>query len=334
MFEMDALTFDVPVVVAVIFLLSSACVYWLMKRNLRENIVGNDINKLTKPLVAESCGAALIVPFWILIIFTSYFYGINWKVFVVGGAVTIYTIIGFMDDSKHKFLSKAIGWKVRAIPIAIISLILAYVFFEPKTILEYGGLLLLAGFFGGVASFSNTFEGLNGWTVGSSFIITLFIAFIAYRLDTGLVFLFIGLASMILGLLLFNKYPAKAFPGDSGTLLIGSSIAGFSLFSENIYFFLLVVAFFIPHMIDFFILKMMTNSDDPSQQKFRPYKLLENGRLTIPDYPDNKIRYDFAKLVMRIFGPLKEPHIVAIIWFFVATNCLFWTILFSYLNLI
>lgn len=331
---MNALTFDVPIVAAVIFVLSSACVYWLMKRNLREKIVGNDINKIDKPIVAESCGAALMIPFWALIIVTTFFYGLNWKVFAVGAAVTIFTLIGFMDDSKHKFLSKAVGWKVRAIPVALVSLVLAYVFFEPTSILEYGGVLLLAGFFAGLASFSNTFEGLNGWTVGSSFIITLFIAFVAYQTDIGIGFLFMGLASMILGLLVFNKYPAKAFPGDSGTLLIGSSIAGFSLFSENIYLFLLVILFFIPHMIDFFILKMLTNSDDPSQQRFRPYKLLENGRLTIPDYPDKKIRFDFAKLVMRIFGPLKEPHIVAIIWLFVAANCFFWTMLFYYLGLI
>lgn len=328
------MTFDIPIVVATIFVLSTISVYLLSQRNLHEKIVGNDINKKEKPIVAESCGAALIVPFWALLFITSFFYGLNWKVFAVGGAVTIFTIIGFMDDSKHKFLSRAVGWKIRAIPIALVSLILAYIFFKPTTILEYGGIILLAGFFAGLASFSNTFEGLNGWTVGTSFIITLFIAFIAYQIDIGIGFLFIGLSAMILGLLLFNKYPARAFPGDSGTLLIGSSIAGFSLFSGNINFFFLVVAFFIPHMIDFFILKMLTNTDDPSQQKFRPYKLLENGRLTIPDYPDNKIRYDFAKLIMRIFGPLKEPHIVLIIWLVVTINCSIWTIIFYYFGLI
>ena len=331
---MSALNFDVPIVAGAIFVLSAACVYWLIKRNLKEKIVGNDINKADKPIVAESCGAALIVPFWALILVTSYFYGLNWKVFAVGIAVSLYTIIGFMDDSKHKFLSRAVGWKVRALPIAVISLLLAYIFFEPTSPLEAIGIILLAAFFAGLTSFSNTFEGLNGWTVGSSLIIALFIAFVAYKVDIGIGFLFIGLAAMILGLLVFNKYPARAFPGDSGTLLIGSSIAGFSLFSENIYFFILVVAFFIPHMIDFFVLKMLTNSDDPSQQKFKPYKLLKNGRLTIPTYPDGKIRYDFAKLVMRIFGPLKEPHIVAIIWVFVVANCLFWTMLFYYLGLI
>jgi len=331
---MNILIFDVPFVAGIIFILSSICVYWLMKRNFKEKIVGNDINKLEKPIVAESCGAALIIPFWVIIIFTSYFYGLNLKVFIVGIAVTIFTIIGFMDDAKHKFLSKAVGWKIRALPIALISLILAYIFFEPTTILEYGGVLLLACFFAGLAAFSNTFEGLNGWTVGSSFIITLFSAFVAYQIDIGIGFLFIGLASMILGLLVFNKYPARAFPGDSGTLLIGSSIAGFSLFSQNIYFFLLLITFFIPHMVDFFILKMFTNSDDPSQQRFRPYKLLENKRLTIPNYPDKKIRYDFAKLLMRIFGPLKEPHILEIIWFVVAINCLFWTTLFYYFGLL
>jgi hypothetical protein len=75
-------------------------------------------------------------------------------------------------------------------------------------------------------------------------------------------------------------------------------------------------------LIDFFLLKLISNRKDLSQQKFRPYKLLEDGRLGIPDYPDKKVRYDFAKLILRIFGPLKEWQIVLVIWLVVLINSL------------
>ncbi len=314
-------------IIIALFLISLISVFFVIKRNFSKKIVGTDINKLSQHLVAESCGVALIIPFWILLIFIFLNYSFNTNLFAVGLAVTIFLIIGFIDDNKHKFLSKAMGWQVRALPIALTSIILSIFLFFPIDLFGIIFVILFALFFAGVASFSNTFEGLNGWTIGSSFLIIIFASIMAYQFSIILSFLHIGLAGIILGLLIFNKYPAKAFPGDSGTLFIGSSIAGLALFSQNFYFILFIFLLFIPHMIDFFILKMITNKDDASQQKIRPYKLLKDGRLTIPEYK-GKTKYDFAKLIMKIFGPLKEGQIVLIIWLIVLINSIIWTSIF------
>jgi len=315
----------------VLFVFSAVLVNFVIKRNFSKKIVGNDINKKGEPLVAESCGIALLAPIWGIVIFSSILFGLNWKMFAVGLALSIFAVIGFLDDNRHKFLSKPLSWKARAIPIALSSLVLAFTLFPPISFFDVVGLfwvVLLSLFFAGVASFSNTFEGLNGWTIGSSFIITAIITLVAINISQELSFLFMSLNAVILGLLIFNRYPARAFPGDSGTLLIGSSIAGFTLFSQNLLFVIFVFLLFIPHMIDFFLLKMITNRSDATQRKFRPYKLLANGKLSIPNYPDNHIRYDFAKLVMKIFGPLKEWQIVLIIWTFVLINSVVWATIF------
>ncbi|MEK6958808.1 MAG: hypothetical protein AABW59_02055 [archaeon] len=317
-----------------LFAVSLMAVHLVSKRNFSKKIVGNDINKHPSPLVAESCGGILIVPIWLLIVLCQLLFGFDLRLIGVGVAITVFAAIGFLDDNRHKFLSKPMGWKERAIPIAITSLLLAGWLFPPVDILGVLLVVLLALFFAGLASFSNTFEGLNGWTVGSSFIITSIIAFAAFSFNTQLGFIYTGLAAIILGLLMFNRYPAKAFPGDSGTLLIGSTIAGLALYSQDILFVIFIFVLFIPHMIDFFLLKMITNRKDASQHKQRPYKLLENGRLTIPEYPDKKEKLDFAKLVMKIHGPLYEWQIVIIIWCFVLANSIFWLLLFKFLQLI
>jgi hypothetical protein len=94
---------------------------------------------------------------------------------------------------------------------------------------------------------------------------------------------------------------------------------------------LIGLLFFLPHIIDL-LMKAITNPKDASQHKMRPYKLLADGRLAIPDYPDGKIRYDFAKLLFKIFGPLREWQVVAIIWCIVILNCLVWVIVFGKIN--
>jgi hypothetical protein len=98
-------------------------------------------------------------------------------------------------------------------------------------------------------------------------------------------------------------------------------------------FVIFVFLCFLPHMVDFFLLKMVTNRKDASQHRQRPYKLLSSGRLTIPDYPDKKERLDFAKLMMKIFGPLYEWEAVVIIWCIVLLNAFFWMNVFTILGL-
>lgn len=326
-FGFDLVTFY-PII---LFIVSTIFVVFVIKRNFSKKIVGKDINKPREPLVAESVGVALVIPFWLIVLGYFLFFGFELNLLFVGIAVSVFALIGFIDDSKNKFLSKPLSWIQRALPIAIVSLIVAYLLFTPSNVFDFLGIIvvvILALYFAGVSSFSNTFEGLNGWTIGSSFIITSIITFVSIQILQELSFLFFSLNAIILGLLVFNRFPASAFPGDSGTLLIGSSIAGFSLYSQNIYFVIFVFLLFIPHMIDFFLLKMLTNKDDATQRKFRPYTLLKNGKLSIPIYPDKKTRYDFAKLMMKIFGPLREWEIVLIIWLIVLLNSAIWASIF------
>jgi UDP-N-acetylglucosamine--dolichyl-phosphate N-acetylglucosaminephosphotransferase len=143
----------------------------------------------------------------------------------------------------------------------------------------------------------------------------------------------LALVGAIAGLLVFNIYPARMFPGDSGTLLIGGSIACLVILNQNMWLMLLTLLFFLPHAIDFFALKMMTNRQDMSQSKSLPYALGRDNRLRIPA-EGGRARYDFAKMLIKIFGPMPEWLVVAAIWLIVACNCAFWAILFASFGLV
>ena len=79
----------------------------------------------------------------------------------------------------------------------------------------------------------NWMDGLDGFLCGSSIVFCS--GYLFYYLSLGnfsevLILLFFILSS--LGFLIYNFYPAKIFMGDSGSYLIGSIIAFFSIHSE------------------------------------------------------------------------------------------------------
>ncbi len=295
--------------------LGSASVWFIAKKNKEHGIIGIDINKKDQGMIPESTGIALLVPLWVC---TLAFYALTLNTAVLCWAlmVSIFALLGLFDDIKPKFLSKTRKWRYRALLVGIASLGFSALFFhEPASI--FLGALFLAG----IASFENTFAGLNGWEVGSGFILSVFFSLLL--LNTPFFLLAIALSGSILALLLFNVFPARVFPGDSGTLLIGSSLAGLLILNGSITLMSIAFLFFIPHMVDF-AAKMATNPRDPSQRKTRPYRLLKDGRIALPD---NTGKYDFAKLLIRLLGPMKEKKLVLLVWLTVIANCTLWFIL-------
>ena len=304
-------------------LVSLGAVFIFSKINKENGIIGIDINKKSEKIIPESAGVGLLIPLILGVAAYAYIEGL--RIGLVAWVVTIFgfAAVGFLDDVHHKFLKQTIGWQTRAIAVVIISLIFS-VLYAPELLWA----IPIAVFIVIISALQNTFAGLNGWEVGSGFIISAFLMFILW--ENHFFLISVILCGAILGLLLLNKYPAKVFPGDSGTLIIGSAISVLVVLSGDVKAMLITGLFFIPHLFDFLVLKMITNPKDPSQMKVRPYTLNATGKLDIPKYADGKIKYDFAKLIIRILGPLKEWQIVCVIWSIVIANCLLWIYLFGY----
>ncbi len=82
----------------------------------------------------------------------------------------------------------------------------------------------------GITNALNLIDGLDGLSAGTSLIVSLTIALIAYiNSNAGIVFVTLCLAGGILGFLRYNFHPARIFLGDSGSLLLGFLLAVISI---------------------------------------------------------------------------------------------------------
>ncbi len=316
--------FEIAILAIAVFLVTVICEALWIKFARGKNLVGLDWAKKGKVLLSEGGGTAMLPAIWFAIAFLFFGSG-NFNYIAWGALLSVFAFIGIIDDTKHKFLSKALSWRKRAIAIAAVCLAFAGIYFWNLGILL---VILAALYIAGIASFQNTFAGLNGWQGGSAAIISLASALVIAKTSPNLLWLNAVLIAAILGFLVFNKYPARVFEGNSGTLLIGSAIAGIFILNGKVELMAFSLLFFLPHMFEFFVLKLLlSKARDPGQMRQLPYRVLEGGKIAIPEYAKGKVQYDFAKMLIKIFGPMREWEIVAIIWAVVAINAAIWVLL-------
>ena len=169
-------------------------------------------------------------------------------------------IIGFIDDfikvvlkqnlglrARHKFLLQfavSLGfavWIVMSgvvddiilIPFANIALPLG-IMFIPFTVFVMIG----------VSNSVNLTDGLDGLATSVTIVVALFFAAVARaHFDAGVIeILAFALIGGLLGFLLFNKFPAKVFMGDTGSLFLGGAVAATAVMLQ-MPLFLIIVGF-------------------------------------------------------------------------------------------
>jgi len=200
------------------------------------------------------------------------------EVFALLISVFIVGFVGFTDD--------LLGWRKGGLSkkSRILLLIFASI---PLMVINAGQSTMLGVDFGilyplfliplGIVAVSSTFNfiaGYNGLESGQGILILLGLAYVTWV--TGNSWLSIVSLSMIASLLafyLFNKYPAKVFPGDVLTYPVGALIAIIAILGniEQI-----AALFFIPYIIEV-ILKTRGRLKKESFAK-----LNENGSLDVP----------------------------------------------------
>lgn len=99
-----------------------------------------------------------------------------------------------------------------------------------------------------VAGFSNAYnltDGLDGLAASTGIMTFMAFAFILATSFPELSFLSVLLLGACLGFLLFNRYPAKVFMGDTGSLALGGVMAAMAIVSRTEWVLLLVGAIYI-----------------------------------------------------------------------------------------
>ena len=78
---------------------------------------------------------------------------------------------------------------------------------------------------------------------------------------------------------------------------------------------------FLPHIVDL-VFKYATHPQDVTQRKLRPYQLLKDGRLAVQVNEQGKQQFDFAGFWLKVLGPMREPHVVLLLWAITALNAI------------
>ena len=107
----------------------------------------------------------------------------------------------------------------------------------------------------------------------------------------------------LIAFLYYNKYPAKVFPGDTGTLIIGATIAAIAFIGR-----VKLIAFIVllPNIIDAAL--KFYSAGVMERQQHQPTQLNEDGKLVRPDQGFKSL----IRLVLR--KPVDERTAVMMIW--------------------
>lgn len=236
--------------------------YWI-KRAHHAKLVSKDVHKLDGRSVADIGGLSLVGGFLVGIlsyIGTKVFYFHvdieTTLVFATIASVLIATIIGFVDD--------ILGWKIglRALYKVLLTFFIALPIMvinagEPTMYLPLFGevnfgvlypLLLIPLAVMGTSNGFNMIAGYNGLEAGLGMLILSTLGYLSYSLGNSFtaVIAFTMVAALF-GFYVYNRHPAKVFPGNTMTYAVGSLIAIVAILG-NIEKFALVL--FIPYFIE------------------------------------------------------------------------------------
>ena len=240
---------------------------------LEKGIYGIDLHKKTKDKVPELAGITVFASV-LLILFGYYISGID-LLFYPLIAVFLTGVLGIIDGFKPLSALQKI------FSLYLIGVVVAWgLGFNDIVVALVIGFLFMSG-----VNFTNMLAGFNGLEIGTGAIASIGLAIVSHL--TGALESFIissVMAGALLGFLYYNRFPAKAFPGDVGTLIIGTALVS-SILIGRLY--IPGVIIFIPYVIDaglkFVSVGVMTReSQKPTELKDGKLYVPEGSNLSLP----------------------------------------------------
>ena len=311
----------------------------IIKFMKKKGYTGKDIHKSSRTEVAESGGIALIfgiscTAVLLIVIFPSFFN--ETLIFVL--TVVLSGVIGFIDDRIRLKSRYKVILTIFTGSIIFLANLFGFINIESPTI-PFLGKLRLSLIYPIVvpiivAVFANTvnmLEGYNGEGSGTSIIalISLFICSLIWNSAEGLLFTVISLAVLV-PFYLYNKFPARIFPGDVGTLSIGAIFAGIALLGslEAAVFCALLIHIFNSFYVLYSVKGFFESSEILDNKS--DIIMLENDLIKASDLKSAALTLPRLLLAK---GPLREPKLVKNIYA-ISFICGFFSILTTLLMVI
>lgn len=226
---------------ALVCLLAKIIIPKLRKYKLGQNIRQEGPKSHLKKAGTPTMGGVLFIISSIIAVLVSSLAGFvftNEIILLVLGS-TAYGLVGFLDDYIKFFKHRNLGLRAyqKLVLQMLFSALIAYYAYKLAGTMVYipfykevdlGKWVILLNFFILVASTNavNLTDGLDGLATGVMSIILLTLAIYSLKISNMTTYAYsIIMFASLLGFLIFNKYPAQIFMGDTGSLFLGGVLA-------------------------------------------------------------------------------------------------------------
>ena len=238
---------------------------WIKRAHARR-LVGKDMQKVKKPLIAEGGGLIVLGGFSAGVLL---YIALNTFVFKSSGnSIFIFSLLCVLFISSFVgILDDLLGWKkglskrIRILIVLFASIPLMVINAGNPSInlpligvlnlgLLYPLLIIPLGIIGATTTY-NFLAGYNGLEAGQGIIILSALSLVTFLTgNSWLSVIALCMVASLLAFYIFNKYPARVFPGDILTYSVGTLIAVIAILGniEKI-----AILFFIPYIIEFFL---------------------------------------------------------------------------------
>lgn len=268
----------------------------LIRKLKSAEIVGKDIHKPSKPLVAEMGGIGILFGFAMGMFLGIYLHPLLQGQLIISLLVILLVgVVGMVDDlvqlsSREKLI---LLW-LAGLPLIWIA--------PPNVGFFY---MLSMPFAVTIASnLTNMLAGLNGIESGLGAIAMTSLSvscIIMGKIDVALISM--AMLGALLAFLYYNRHPSRVFPGDVGTLIIGATIVVVAFIGRVKIIALIVL---LPNIIDS-LLKFFS-AGVMERQYQEPTQVGEDGVLLVPEGGFNSL----IRWILK--RPMKEKNVVILVW--------------------
>jgi UDP-N-acetylmuramyl pentapeptide phosphotransferase/UDP-N-acetylglucosamine-1-phosphate transferase len=275
----------------------------------RHRIVGADVHKPDRPLIPEMCGVAVVLSVTVSTLIVWLFYTqYIMRIVTFVAATVVAAIVGALDRlTKIGPRLKPVLIALGAAPILILAVYVPYPSFPfiggTRLTIIYPILIPIA--LAVTANSVNMLDVFNGSMSGtcsvavSAIIICMFI-----RGSVEAASLAAGLLGGLLAFHLYNRYPARVFAGDVGSLYVGAAIGVLAILGRVE---VATVTAMMPQIMNaFYGLAAVGRLYERKEISTRPVKMLSDGRLEAN--MDSRAPITLARMILA-GGPLREYEI-------------------------
>ena len=283
----------------------------------KKGYVGYDIHKNAKPEIAESGGISILIGISVASGLLIVFFPIFINVIIIFLLTALLAgVIGFIDDrkklrSRYKILLTIFTGSIIFLAnfFNFINISSPFFPFIGQLRVEIIYPLLIPLIVAVFANSVNMMEGYNGEGSGTCLIAICFIFICGLLWNSAeAILLALALIAVLIPFFLYNRYPAKIFPGDVGTLSLGAMIACIALIGS------IEVAVFCALLVhifnSFYVISSVRGFIESSD--------IQQGRDDIILLPDDKIKASDNKRavltlprLILVEEPLTEKELVS-----------------------